>query len=136
MLHSLTTDKRIHRQLRGFGEKLPHFLDFVRSQGPDFVHNTLKAPVFPGSLLADERDLEKQSAQEGQTARRSIAMKRNASQDSNNSRVKSPQQRINSSTHSQFESKKMSAINTNFGKSPTLELPSEMNKSMGSFSVN
>lgn len=30
ILQSLTTDKRIHRQLRGFGNKLDHFLKFVR----------------------------------------------------------------------------------------------------------
>ena len=53
ILNSLTADKRIHRCLKVFSEKLTAFIDFVREQGPEFI-DKLGAPAFKGSLLFDD----------------------------------------------------------------------------------
>ena len=50
MLQSLTADGRIHQKLRAFSDKIPDFLEYVKSQGPDFIRQ-LKVPVFSNSLL-------------------------------------------------------------------------------------
>ena len=54
ILKSLTKDRRIHRALLSFSDKLPNFIDFIRSKGPEFIRK-INVPAFPGSLLLDTR---------------------------------------------------------------------------------
>ena len=50
ILESLTLDKRTHRILRGFSEKLPAFLEYILDMGEEFILK-LNPPPFKGSLL-------------------------------------------------------------------------------------
>ena len=45
ILNSLSSDKRIHRCLRVYNDKLTTFIDYVREQGPEFIKN-LGVPAF------------------------------------------------------------------------------------------
>jgi len=59
ILNSLTSDRRIQKDLLDFSHKIADFLEFLKAKDVDFLQK-LAVPVFQGSLLLEPKDLEKQ----------------------------------------------------------------------------
>ena len=55
MVASLSADRRIQRQLIGFREKLPGFIEYLKKKDLDYLRQ-IKIPTFEGSLLLNTKN--------------------------------------------------------------------------------